>query len=1358
MKKIALIQGRLFLCLIISIFLSANFVHSQAPLWIMGNKLVDFSSTVPEVSDLPQPGTNPNLHYTGQIPQKGQSCQFDNNGDLLFFIIDGSIFDAEGYLIAKGVSSILDLTSTQLVPNQVPFYGGDIGITSVPGFCDKFYIFTTSTIENSNLCVLCSVLDMSLQNPNFPNEPERRGSLLSYELNEINGELDYFFSYEGDYTYVEGTFLALTDPVALKNDSHSMELVEVSESKKLLVLSGRKDGMLAFRFEPALIVAADNCSSYNPDFGQGYYYGSVEAYDDWYSPNYTLAAISIDCNSPDWESNNAVSISSLSLNGQISSTIMIPTGTQDFEHNLLTSLEFSPNGEYLWFTRNNAPEIGVINLSNYTVSFPLEGDLSNFAFSELESQSNEQKSDVIYLCSSTALFKITAPNAPENSALEEVSWGGGLEPNTMNVFTSGNNIKSIQFQNASGYNLVNSISANNCCHDFAEIENITPSEINTSNDGTWMDGANPFNNQTSPIRVMGDLIFRDGTVTTLYNMTFEFDADANVIIEKGAKVSMYNTRFTSLTCDAVLWPGVDLLGTTTSSNSIDQNPMFGSDQGYLFMFNSTIENAKIGVDVGTYALNKGGGVLIAINSTFRNNVDGVIFRKYRFTNSSGFVQNKSKFTNCTFITDAHLNGSGINPNKHVQLLGVDKILFSDCSFMNTTDLGVYNWSQRGTGLYSKNSSFTVDGSNDPYWTTNDNDQTTFYKLRYGIDCNSSHLPYCTYTCKEQEFQYCLYGIVSVTTDNVKITLNNFTMPDASGISLNFDITERGIYLASSTGYVVEQNSFVGYDDSSNPGVFPRAVGIWVKESGVLANKIRNNDFNKLLLGTYISGKNKNSSISNSIGLEILCNTYGGNSNDIIRAANSTIRRNQGGDITTINGTNTFSKAGNQFSAEIGTGSSVDFLIAPNNTDMTNYYCHNNFITIPDQSGINNWNVDLLNVIVQPASLSPYDCPNNYTSGANGGSGVVLNPGVVIDVVNQIQLLNEELVTLKQVYSAIIDDNQKEATLDLLNEAFPHESQFYRDLLAQRFPLSDEVLSEVIKEASRLSSWHLTEVLLANSPLSKEILYELENADVLDDFFMSFIYDVDTGSSLRTLMELKISTIETERDEMLGQLILAGVNYESDDSTEVDMPLVFGEYLNQLENLDNYVSLRIRAACMVENGDYAGAQALIADDPTLASYSSIIGMAAQVGENWKLLTEAQIETLWLIYRSEEDVSSDMAFEILQELGLANFEPEPEIPAQNRSLRVEQKDKKANQALLGLWPNPANQTTWLNYPAEADGNSLITIIDPLGRTVETIIPKGNGIIELALGSYESGIYIIQLTAFDKVMDSIKLTVLN
>ncbi len=122
------------------------------------------------------------------------------------------------------------------------------------------------------------------------------------------------------------------------------------------------------------------------------------------------------------------------------------------------------------------------------------------------------------------------------------------------------------------------------------------------------------------------------------------------------------------------------------------------------------------------------------------------------------------------------------------------------------------------------------------------------------------------------------------------------------------------------------------------------------------------------------------------------------------------------------------------------------------------------------------------------------------------------------------------------------------------------------------------------------------------------------------------------------------------------------------------------------------------------------------------------------------------------------SNGRALSILQQIGVADFEPEPHAPIQYRSLHIDKEGRIEELPLLGVWPNPASGSAWLHYPIEADEHAIVQVFDPQGRLLNSFQPIIKGLVELSLKNYESGIYVIQLIAFDKVVERIKLTVIN
>ncbi|MBI4645283.1 MAG: M4 family metallopeptidase [Bacteroidia bacterium] len=170
---------------------------------------------------------------------------------------------------------------------------------------------------------------------------------------------------------------------------------------------------------------------------------------------------------------------------------------------------------------------------------------------------------------------------------------------------------------------------------------------------TWKPGNNPFNNSET-VYIQNALTIQSGTYLTIKDMRFEFGPDAKVIIERGAKLTLDNTTFTSY-CAIAKWHGIEVWGTTTESQYTS------GTQGYLYVSNnSVIEYAVIAAIAGKYLTddnlddNYYGGIIQARSSTFRNNAWGIRLMKYHnfFPAQPGsIVKNLSYVALCNFISE-----------------------------------------------------------------------------------------------------------------------------------------------------------------------------------------------------------------------------------------------------------------------------------------------------------------------------------------------------------------------------------------------------------------------------------------------------------------------------------------------------------------------------------------------------------------------------------------------------------------------------------------------------------------------------------------------------------------------------------
>jgi len=174
-----------------------NTANAQVDAWAIGGQAV----VMPPGTDgaagqpfgLPVPN-NPNYpanvqYQQGQQAYRSQHTRTTGDGRLLFFEMDGNLYDGDGYLIAdaraQGCTECLEPGVMEFV--SVP----------VPGSCNLFYLFSAmgrGTYPNFfGTHVQWSLLDMNADNPRFPAQAPttcaRKGRLVN-TISEI-GDGDY---------------------------------------------------------------------------------------------------------------------------------------------------------------------------------------------------------------------------------------------------------------------------------------------------------------------------------------------------------------------------------------------------------------------------------------------------------------------------------------------------------------------------------------------------------------------------------------------------------------------------------------------------------------------------------------------------------------------------------------------------------------------------------------------------------------------------------------------------------------------------------------------------------------------------------------------------------------------------------------------------------------------------------------------------------------------------------------------------------------------------------------------------------------------------------------------------------------
>lgn len=808
--------------------------------------------------------------------------------------------------------------------------------------------------------------------------------------------------------------------------------------------------------------------------------------------------------------------------------------------------------------------------------------------------------------------------------------------------------------------------------------------------------------------------------------TFSAKPENKLIIERGGKLTSNNNLFKSI--DNTLWRGIEVRGNSNAA----QIPL--SNQGVLVINGGTIENAECGIrtwkpvsGTATPDPNYYGGLVIANDANFKNNIVAVEFLPYSF-------KNYSNFNRCNFLTNSVLY-EGKSPDYFVKLNGVSNVTFKGCKFTNTYLSG--NISQWGNGIYAYDADVLLDQICDDNGVLPCNNylKCSFEGLYRGVYSLGAAQQRNTviYNCI---IQNTVRGMYFSNVDFAYIKRNDFEiLGEVSGLNPG----GYGLYMDASTAFAIEENNFY------YPLTTRKGIGLVINEAGADNNEVYNNLFQNLEYGSIAQGYNKQSGGSID-GLCYKCNDFINNGTDIrISPRNSWqvtamdgIAYHQGANIPG----NNLAPAGNTFTT---TSNLKDISNACN---WIIYYRHH----------------------YGPASLlpNPADLTTNYQVFGTTYTKTVSCPsrigtGTGKEEVKLAMEGSEALAVEAQAsLDAIVDGGSTTELHQVVTSSTPDEGLALRNQLIADSPyLSDTILKTSIIKEEVLNNAMLRDVLVSNPQTAKSaqmvemldsrmvpMTDEMKNEVLAGQLITSAkenleatisSYKHDVWVKFSTLCNLYANdTLHTWQSDTIG-LLLAGANTPGTRYQLAFWQLFKGNPATAQQVMNNIPS---------EFTLDAGEQSLH------TRYTTLLNELIEFENNPSITIEpgtAIYEVLMQLSTSGEDKPAALSRNILLSDNLIIYEEPIKLDDGLKSMPIYKPELKAVQSQkLRVFPNPANTFITVSWNVPGQETNILMIHDANGRQVLTRPLQGQhneAIVDIT--GFVNGTYAVIITQGGKTV---------
>ncbi|MBR3946719.1 MAG: hypothetical protein IKJ56_06410 [Bacteroidales bacterium] len=837
-----------------------------------------------------------------------------------------------------------------------------------------------------------------------------------------------------------------------------------------------------------------------------------------------------------------------------------------------------------------------------------------------------------------------------------------------------------------------------------------------------------------PLSINHNVTFTNCTIYCAYNGYNTID-QTQWIIQPGKTVTFENCTIKS-GCPDKMWQGIKIDGDANSAHSSAN--LHGK---VLCQNNTTIEDAIKALE------SENGGIIMVNNSHFNNNKYDIYYNDYSYSHSIGswflIIPN---IYNCTFSTTRLLNDNSIYPNAHICLNNVKGIHIRGCTFENTVSYSanLFRDSQRGIGIRSTMSHFHT------YSTS------IFDKLYYGV--YASGFKSNAIDVSNSVFTDNFRGIYVNANPGCTIKNNNITSHfDPAIVTGETREIDFNVYIGSCSTFVFEGNT-----------VSDATTGLYVYNSGTAGNKIQYNTFSNQTNpivpynAIIVTGVNSNYVAGNSstgdVGLEVLCNTFEGNTNDIgIR--DGYMRQQQGSSTA---------PTGNSFRSADLNGGHMQFRtqFSPNNTSYDaytyDYYQHheNGTPQITHQlkygyysNRVNPRNTSIIYI-------------NSYCQCSDGGTTLepypfnpIPFPGVD-RTKSHIQQLGNTLDSAVNEYETKLDGGNTANVLMKVSAITQTTAPSINDLPKDGY-LSDTVCNALVAKVEE-NPVYVTSVFIENSPLPTTTYEDVQDAEI-SQILKTVLSYYQSGENKRVTDEKAIGDIKQEISLNENLLYDKALN---DSLSDTDYAIIL-DYFNTKTDIDSKIM-----ACniLTSSENYDEARQKVSDIRSLETTEAI--NCADVMEMYiNTMDTDTIMTKEMLKQKRSQLENFMADNNYLYSGLAitlyEYAFDTLIPEYTPLFEDEitQKSSKTEATAeiypYAIYPNPTSD--FINI--ELAGNVLdddiieflkrygmekiedcenieINIFDVNSRLVSTGKYKYDTLISIDVSEYTSGTYMVEI----------------